>query len=184
MVAPKHIVVAEDDADVRSILAAILRDAGYRVSTAGNGEAVRAIVARRDRIDLVVLDAVMPGERSRTLSAHLGDLRIFVVAMSDNPGAMRSAGKQGLQMLEKPFRAAALEEAVDAAFASGKYGQRMALPAGDRQLTDRDDDPTEAGRPALIAAPGAPRRRRLGQGRGRSGDVPRGQRRGVKSNSR
>ena len=184
MTAPKHIVVVDNDEGVRSVLAEILREAGYRVSTAGNGEALRAIVAQRDRIELVVLDAVMPGERSRTLAAHLGDLRIFVVAISGHPLEMRSAVEQGLQLLGKPFRAAALEEAVDAAFASGKYGQRMALPAGDRQLTDRDDDPTEAGRPALIAAPGAPRRRRLGQGRGRSGDVPRGQRRGVKSNSR
>ena len=168
---------------MRSILAAILRDAGSRVSTAGNGEAVRAIVARRDRIDLVVLDAVMPGERSRTLSAHLGDLRIFVVAISGNPGAMRSAGEQGLQLLEKPFRAAALEAAVDTAFASGIFGQRLALPGSDQQLTPTDGDPTGTGRPAPAGASSARRRRLPFPVPGGSGGVPLTLFRGTKPDS-
>jgi DNA-binding NtrC family response regulator len=184
MTAPKHIVVADDEAGVRSIVAEILRDAGYRVSTVGNGAALRAILGEPDRVDLVVLDALMPGERSRTLLAHLRELRIFVVAMSGHPVAMATAGELGLQLLEKPFRAAALEAAVDVAFASGTYGQRATLPGSDLPLTPTDGDPTGAGRPAPAGASRARRRRPPFPVPGRSGGVPLVLFRGTKSDSR
>jgi two-component system OmpR family response regulator len=139
MAKPKHIVVADDEEGVRFILAEILSEAGYRVSTAGNGEALRKIVAGSDRVDLVVLDAVMPGERSRTLAAHLRDLRIFVVAISGHPVVMKLALDRDLQLLEKPFRAIALEAAIEEALVSGKYGQRGASPARSRRLYLDDD---------------------------------------------
>ncbi|MEI9987933.1 MAG: response regulator [Aliidongia sp.] len=129
MAAPKHIVVADDDEGVRMILAEVLSEDGHRVSIVSNGEALREIVARNDRVDLVVLDSLMPGEPSTTLSAHLGALRIPVVAISGHPLRMRSAFERGLQLLEKPFRVTALEAAIEEAFASGEYGQRKAHTA-------------------------------------------------------
>ena len=183
MTAPKHIVVADDEAGVRSIVAEILRDAGYRVSTVGNGAALRAILGEPDRVDLVVLDTLMPGEHSRTLSTHLRELRIFVVAMSGHPMAMTTAGERGLQLLEKPFRAAALEAAVDTAFASGIFGQRLALPGSDQQLTPTDGDPTGTGRPAPAGASSARRRRLPFPVPGGSGGVPLTLFRGTKPDS-
>jgi DNA-binding NtrC family response regulator len=129
MATPKHIVVADDNEGVRLILAEILSDSGHRVSIASNGEVLREIVEGGDRVDLVVLDSFMPGEHSMTLAAYLGDLRIPVVAMSGHPLRIRSAFERGLQLLEKPFRASALEAAIEEAFASGKYGQRNAADA-------------------------------------------------------
>jgi len=123
---PKHIIVADDDDGVRWTLAEILSEAGHRVSIAGNGKALREIVASSERVDLVVLDALMPGEPSTTLAAYLGSLRIPVVLISGHPLKMRSAFEQGLQLLEKPFRASELKAAIEEAIASGKYGQREA----------------------------------------------------------
>jgi len=55
----KTVLVVDDEPDVRRYLAAILRDAGFRVLTAGDGE--EAIdIARRERPDFISLDLVMP----------------------------------------------------------------------------------------------------------------------------
>lgn len=54
------ILVAEDNIDQRTLYAAILNGAGYRVFEAGDGaEAVE--VARREMPDLVLMDVTMPG---------------------------------------------------------------------------------------------------------------------------
>jgi len=130
MATPRHIIVADDDESVRATLAEILSEDGYQVSLASNGAAVREILGRGVRVDLVVLDSLMPGEPSASLAAHLGDLRIPVVAISGHPLRMRSAAEQGLQLLEKPFRIEALEAEIEEAFASGKFGQRRATGPG------------------------------------------------------
>ena len=54
------ILVAEDNADQRSLYVAILSSAGYRVLEAGDGaEAVE--VAQRELPNLVLMDVTMPG---------------------------------------------------------------------------------------------------------------------------
>ena len=53
------VLVVDDEPDVRSYLASILRDASFNVLTAGVGEEALEI-ARRDRPDFISLDLVMP----------------------------------------------------------------------------------------------------------------------------
>jgi two-component system alkaline phosphatase synthesis response regulator PhoP len=55
----KTVLVVDDEPDVREYLASILRDAGFRVLTAGDGEAALDI-ARRTVPDFISLDLVMP----------------------------------------------------------------------------------------------------------------------------
>jgi DNA-binding NtrC family response regulator len=133
MAEPKHIIVADDDEGVRLTLAEILTESGNKVSTARDGKGLRDILARGARVDLVVLDSLMPGERSASLADYLGNLRIPVVAISGHPLRMQSAFEMGFQLLEKPFRIEALEAAIEEAFASGKYGQRRAFRYGRAQ---------------------------------------------------
>lgn len=54
-----HILVVEDDPATQALVAAYLKDAGYAVSTAASGEAMRAVMAR-NRVDLVMLDLNLP----------------------------------------------------------------------------------------------------------------------------
>ena len=54
------ILVAEDNVEQRSLYAAILVSAGYRVLEAGDG-AEAVAVARRERPALVLMDVTMPG---------------------------------------------------------------------------------------------------------------------------
>lgn len=65
-----HIVVTDDDDDVRAMIAEYLSANGFDVSTADGGAALRRIVAERE-VDAVVLDLRMPGEDGLALTRFL-----------------------------------------------------------------------------------------------------------------
>jgi DNA-binding response OmpR family regulator len=56
-----HILVCDDEEDIREMFAEYLARRGYRISTADGAEALREAVAG-DRPDLILLDVNMPGE--------------------------------------------------------------------------------------------------------------------------
>src|SRR5215207_4551058 len=59
----KHILLVDDDADLRESLAEALEEAGYTVERAGNGqEALQALRAQddRQRPSVILLDLLMP----------------------------------------------------------------------------------------------------------------------------
>ena len=66
----RHILVVDDDADIRGLLSNFLARNGYRVSVAPNGAAMMRTLSTV-RIDLVVLDITMPGEDGLTLCRRL-----------------------------------------------------------------------------------------------------------------
>lgn len=55
-----HILVADDEAPIRTTLGDLLRRRGYEVTTAENGEAALALLHQRP-FDLLLLDLKMPG---------------------------------------------------------------------------------------------------------------------------
>ncbi|WP_224981984.1 PAS domain S-box protein [Geomonas agri] len=56
------ILIAEDEASVRSLVAKVLERYGYRVIQSSDGkEAVERFRSHRDEVDLVILDMIMPG---------------------------------------------------------------------------------------------------------------------------
>ena len=101
-----NILIVDDDAEIRSLVAEYLTQHGYRVSTARDGAALhRALAAERP--DLVVLDLMLPGEDGLSLCR---DLR----ATSNVPVIMLTARREeidriiGIEMgaddyLGKPF---------------------------------------------------------------------------------
>jgi two-component system OmpR family response regulator len=124
MAAPRHVLIVDDDADVRDVLQAILENVGYRISVADGGRPMRDFLSAPDPVDLVVLDSAMPGERSASLALHLKGLRMPVVMISGSPDMMEFAQEHDLQLLWKPFGAKELTSAIDKAFASHLFGQR------------------------------------------------------------
>ncbi|MFW5870904.1 MAG: response regulator transcription factor [Verrucomicrobiota bacterium] len=56
-----HILVAEDDKNIRIGLADMLEGEGYRVETANNGKAALSLI-RKKNFDLLILDIMMPGK--------------------------------------------------------------------------------------------------------------------------
>jgi DNA-binding response OmpR family regulator len=65
-----HIVVVDDDDQVRDTVAEYLRRSGFAVSEADGGEALRAVMAARP-IDLALLDVNMPGEDGLSLAREI-----------------------------------------------------------------------------------------------------------------
>lgn len=55
----KHILVVEDEADIREAIAESLTEAGFKVTTAENG-AIGLELALKEKPDLILLDIVMP----------------------------------------------------------------------------------------------------------------------------
>jgi two-component system OmpR family response regulator len=100
---PKHILVVDDDGDVRDVLVEILQNDNYRVSSVANGALMRDFLETDDAVDCVVLDALMPGETSISLALHLKEVSIPLVMISGSHDAMEYAEKNGLQLLRKPF---------------------------------------------------------------------------------
>jgi two-component system, OmpR family, response regulator len=122
----KHILVVDDDGDVRAVLVEILRDREYRVSSAVDGITMREFLDGDDPVDAIVLDAAMPGEASVTLALLAKELGLPLVMVSGSPDDMQFATDNGLQMLEKPFKAQQLIDALTKALGSGESGQRPA----------------------------------------------------------
>src|SRR3712207_2457320 len=65
-----HVVVVDDDPDVRETVAEYLRRNGFAVTEAEGGEALREVMAARP-IDLAVLDINMPGDDGLTLAREI-----------------------------------------------------------------------------------------------------------------
>lgn len=112
------ILVAEDDADLRGVLTTSLSRNGHHVIAARDGaEALAAI--ERDRVDLLVLDLVMPNIDGFEVLARLKEIRkgvtipVIVVTGTDRSSTELQALRLGANVyLTKPIEAAALTEEV------------------------------------------------------------------------
>jgi two-component system OmpR family response regulator len=103
---PDHILIVDDDAEIRSLLGEYLRKNGYEAGVVADGKAMWAALAR-GKVDLIVLDLMLPGEDGLTLCRKLR-------SESDTPVIMLTARAEetdrivGLEMgaddyVAKPF---------------------------------------------------------------------------------
>jgi len=65
-----HILVVDDDREIRDLLSRFLGRHGYRVTAAGDGKAMRRAIADW-KIDLIILDLMLPGEDGLALCREL-----------------------------------------------------------------------------------------------------------------
>ncbi|HET7094812.1 MAG TPA: response regulator [Thermomicrobiales bacterium] len=103
-VTARTILVADDEADVRSLILALLEDEGYRVVVAANGRAAIDVVERR-RPDLILMDVMMPmmdgREAARRLRERPESASIPIVLMSAVTSDALQPGVQAF--VAKPF---------------------------------------------------------------------------------
>jgi len=103
------ILLAEDDAEVRSFASRLLVKNGYRVLAARDGrEAIDIFDAEGETIDLALLDVVMPQRSGREVMDHIrtGGSDIPVVFTSGyNLNAIHTEFvlHKGIELLEKPY---------------------------------------------------------------------------------
>ena len=65
-----HILIVDDDAEIRGLIREYLEKHGYRVAAAANGRELRSAV-QTARPDLIVLDLMLPGEDGLELCREL-----------------------------------------------------------------------------------------------------------------
>ncbi|WP_106754725.1 response regulator [Pannonibacter carbonis] len=65
-----HLLLVDDDSRIRELLGRVLREDGYRVTTAANAAEARRCMTGLD-FDLLILDIMMPGESGLDLAASL-----------------------------------------------------------------------------------------------------------------
>jgi two-component system OmpR family response regulator len=70
MDATPHILVVDDDREIRDLITRFLKKNGYRADAAANGKEMHSALVGSD-IDLIVLDRVMPGEDGLNLCRDL-----------------------------------------------------------------------------------------------------------------
>jgi CheY-like chemotaxis protein len=108
---PQHILLVEDDPDIRRVTRATLQSAGYRVVEAENG--LEGINRIREAVpDLVVLDVMMPEMNGAEFCrALVDDLKLpalpvlIVSSINEKSGLMRALAEVNLQrreFLKKP----------------------------------------------------------------------------------
>ena len=118
------VLLAEDDDAVRSVAVRILERLGYRViATSSADECLRAADAAQGGLDLLLTDVVMPDLNGRELFEKLAASRpgLRVLFMSGYAGdvvTQRGVPLEGLALIQKPFTAEALAEAVHHALSS------------------------------------------------------------------
>ncbi len=100
-----HVLIIEDDEDLRTVLAGVLESAGYSVTQADEGGAgLKA--ARTRRPDIVLSDIVMEGMEGIAVIMALRKLisDVPILAMSGNAMYLGNSAKLGADaVLLKPF---------------------------------------------------------------------------------
>ncbi len=118
----RHILVVEDDPDVRRVIVECLSLIGYRVTEAANGsEALAQLAAVKP--DLLVVDYAMPDMTGAEVISEarklVGDLPVILATgYADMAAVERLAGKP--RILRKPFDIAQLGDAVSSVLEEAK----------------------------------------------------------------
>jgi two-component system OmpR family response regulator len=77
-----HILIVEDDREIRGLIARLLKSSEFRVSTAGDGREMDRILAD-SRIDLIILDVMLPHEDGLSICRRLrAQTRLPIVMVS------------------------------------------------------------------------------------------------------
>ncbi len=118
---PLDILVVDDEADIRELVAGVLEDEGYRPRTAGDADGTLAALAER-RPSLVLLDVWLQGSRMDGLQL-LGEIKrrdpslpVIVFSGHGNLDTAVAAVRQGaVDFIEKPFESSRLLHLVERA---------------------------------------------------------------------
>jgi two-component system, OmpR family, response regulator len=102
----EHILIVDDDKEIRDLLGRFLDKHGLRVTTAGDGREMKKALSDWN-IDLIVLDLMMPGEDGLTLCRNLrADSNIPVImltAMGEETDRIIGLEMGADDYLAKPF---------------------------------------------------------------------------------
>lgn len=101
-----HVLVVDDDEEIRDLLGRILHKHGYRVTAARNGTEMWEVFAT-EKIDLIILDVMLPGDDGLMLCRKLRETSkvpiIMLTAMGDETDRIIGLEIGADDYLPKPF---------------------------------------------------------------------------------
>ncbi|MFQ5464725.1 MAG: ANTAR domain-containing response regulator [Thermodesulfobacteriota bacterium] len=132
----KGIAIIDDDPTQRSVLKALVEDAGYRVVAEGADGSVALGICKDSRPDAVIMDVRMPGMDGITAAgvlARLCPVPVVLLTANDDPETVRRATEAGVMAyLIKPVRAEELSPAIE--LACGRHAEFETLKRENRDL--------------------------------------------------
>jgi two-component system CheB/CheR fusion protein len=114
-----HVLVVEDDLDVRDLLRELLQDEGYRVDVASAGQAVVDKIADITfRPQLVITDYNLPGgmtglQVASRLRESLPDVPVIILTGDISTGDLHNVTRRGITLLTKPVKRSELIRMID-----------------------------------------------------------------------
>jgi two-component system cell cycle sensor histidine kinase/response regulator CckA len=138
------VLLVEDADALRKLALTLLEQNGYRVLAAPSGlDALKMVEVKRDRIDLLLTDVIMPGINGRELAERLAELQpglkvLYMSGYTDSAIADHGVLDEGTNLLHKPFSEEALMQKVREVLDLDKSkpaGSRVALVLAGNQAT-------------------------------------------------
>lgn len=106
MTQTSHILIVDDDADIRKVLNILLKD-NYSVAQTGDGASAVEYVAAHPETDLVVLDVLMPGMSGYEACDRIREISnvpvLFLTARTGEQDRLSAYTSGGDDYLAKPF---------------------------------------------------------------------------------
>lgn len=127
-----HILVVDDQRDIRDLLARYLVKHGLRASVAENAEAARKLL-RAAQIDLIVLDIMMPGEDGLSFTRAIRETQdipvILLTAMGEETDRIVGLEVGADDYLPKPFNPRELLARIKAVLRRARRVPRARSPS-------------------------------------------------------
>lgn len=122
-----HLLIVEDDSEMRDLLRKVLEKDGYQVSLAADGhDAIPQL--SRGHFDLVVTDMLMPHDGGLELLEFIRKTQpmlpvIIITAFGDWQSYSRALELGAVAFISKPLKMAELVSAIQTALAGSGAGQ-------------------------------------------------------------
>lgn len=140
MTGTTHILIVDDHREIRELVSRALTKEGFGVSAAADGKAMRKILAD-SRIDLILLDLMLPGESGLTLCRELRAQSaipiIMVTAKGEEVDKVIGLELGADDYLPKPFGTRELVARINAVLRRAKPAELPAETKPERLRFDR-----------------------------------------------
>ncbi|MBL8922273.1 MAG: sigma-54-dependent Fis family transcriptional regulator [Myxococcaceae bacterium] len=140
-----RVLVVDDEANLRKVLAAMLRKEGYEVAIAENGEIAQAEF-EKNGADVVITDMVMPKlgglELLKAVHASRPDVPVIIITAHGTVDSAVEAIKLGaFDYITKPFEQAEIQAVVAKAARTQEANQAHVPPEGKPRTSIVGDSP-------------------------------------------
>ncbi|HXY25863.1 MAG TPA: response regulator [Candidatus Acidoferrum sp.] len=155
------ILVVEDQDNVRQLVMETLRAYGYTVLGAANGQEALALSGqRREQIDLLLTDVIMPGMDGKTLAEKLKQRRpqvrvLYMSGYNEDIVSHRGVLEVGVEYLTKPFAPETLAAKVREVLAGPAERQTILVVDDEEGIRNLFQDLLGSSYRVLLASDGA-----------------------------